>query len=169
MLQKQLHELIAVLEEEEVAEALERWKRQFMEELSFLPLIQNLLNAVINGLMPNGEKEQVEPTMLQKWIARLLHQYWNWFKHDQASQQLVEQQLKTFMHHLIQQEHKVIGDVVRSTLDTFSEDRLVEFIESKVDVDLQRIRVNGALIGAVIGGLLYALLYGVYEPLLQLL
>jgi len=168
LLRDQLGELAALLEQEHIEAALERWKSQLLEELTIAPFLQQVMQSLLEQLKPSDQVAG-DVSQLQKWLARLLHQYWLWFKSDELSKALVEEKLKRFMHHLIEKEHVVIGQIVRSTLDTFSEERLVEFIESKVDVDLQRIRVNGALIGAVIGALLYGLLHGVYQPLLDML
>lgn len=168
LLRDQLGELAALLEQEHIESALERWKSQLLEELTIAPFLQQVMQSLLEQLKPSDQAAG-DVSQLQKWLARLLHQYWLWFKSDELSKALVEEKLKRFMHHLIEKEHVVIGQIVRSTLDTFSEERLVEFIESKVDVDLQRIRVNGALIGAVIGALLYGLLHGVYQPLLDML
>lgn len=169
LLQQQLYQLVRLLETEDAEVALEQWKEQLLQQLALAPFIQELLQAVLEQLQPKEDTtKHGDATILQKWLARFIHHYWLWFKNDELSQQMVEQKLKSFLHHLIEQEHTVIGKVVRSTLDTFSEERLVEFIESKVDVDLQRIRVNGALIGAVIGAILYGVLHGIYKPILEL-
>lgn len=170
LLRSQLKQLVVLLEREDIEDALEVWKQQLLRELSIAPFLQQLVNGLVEQLAPAASAAQdIEATTMQKWLARLLHQYYNWMKTDELSKELIEQKLKSFMLHMIEKEHKVIGQIVRSTLDTFSEERLVQFIESKVEVDLQRIRVNGAFIGAVIGALLYGLLYGVYEPVLELL
>lgn len=169
MLRDQLLQLVQLLEREDIEAALEEWKQQLLQELTLAPFLQQVIAGLVEQLHPAAQASgAMEATTLQKWLARLLHQYWNWLKTDELSKALIEQKLKSFMLHLIEKEHMVIGRIVRSTLDTFSEERLVEFIESKVEVDLQRIRVNGAFIGAVIGALLYGLLHGVYEPLLEL-
>jgi len=169
LLQRQLYNLVELLEKEETTVALEQWKEQLLEQLSLMPFIQELFATLLEQLQPQGDEAQSESSLLQKWLARFIHQYWQWFKRDESSQNLVEEKLKSFLSHLIEQEHAVIGKVVRSTLETFSEERLVEFIESKVDIDLQRIRVNGALIGAVVGAVLYGILYGLYKPLIETL
>jgi len=154
-------------EDQEVATVIEQWKQQLLQEITISPLLQQLIEYIQSQLSGVNEDNKVSYPQIQKWLARLVRTYWEWFKSDTQSQQLVESKLKHFLSHLIEHEHAVIGKIVRSTLDTFSEERLVEFVEDKVDIDLQRIRVNGAFIGAFVGALLYLLLHGVYEPILN--
>lgn len=55
----------------------------------------------------------------------------------------------------------MVGRIVRRTLDNFTEDKLFSFVESKVDNDLQHIRINGALFGTFLGTFFYGVLtYG---------
>ncbi|MOA26096.1 hypothetical protein D3C78_1468650 [compost metagenome] len=93
--------------------------------------------------------------------------YWERFKANEETKEWLEQYAQAFVHKIIETEHAIIGAIVRKTLDSFTEQRLVQFIESKVDTDLQRIRINGAFIGAALGAAFYILLYGIYEPILQ--
>ncbi|HIW31947.1 MAG TPA: DUF445 domain-containing protein, partial [Candidatus Paenibacillus intestinavium] len=169
MLSEQLQNLAQQLQEadQDIATVIEQWKQQLLEEITISPLLQQLIEYVQSQLSGGNESNSVPYPQLQKWLIRLVRSYWEWFKSDLQSQQLVEGKLKHFLSHLIEHEHAVIGKIVRATLNTFSEERLVEFVEDKVDIDLQRIRVNGALIGAFVGALLYMLLHGVYEPILN--
>src|SRR5690606_4029951 len=85
--------------------------------------LKQLVNGLVEQLAPAASAAQdIEATTMQKWLARLLHQYYNWMKTDELSKELIEQKLKSFMLHMIEKEHKVIGQIVRSTLDTFSEE-----------------------------------------------
>lgn len=169
MLSEQLQSLAQQLQEadQDVTTVIEHWKQQLLQEITISPLLQQLIEYIQGQLSGVNDTQKVPYPQLQKWLTRLIRSYWEWFKSDIQSQQLVESKLKHFLSHLIEHEHAVIGKIVRSTLDTFSEERLVEFVEDKVDIDLQRIRVNGALIGAAIGAVLYLVLHGIYEPLLN--
>lgn len=169
LLSEQLMNLAKSLQQTDgsVAETIEEWKSQLLEEIELTDTLQHVIAHIQSALTfeANGDKRAY--SYLQKWLYKLLETYWAWFKQDEDSKKMFEQKIKHFIGHLIAHEHVLIGKIVRSTLDTFSEERLVEFIEDKVEVDLQRIRVNGALIGAAIGALLYGVLYMVYTPLLQ--
>jgi len=104
---------------------------------------------------------------LRREFGRLIENYWEQFKQDQSKQDWIEGYLKQFLSKIIDTEHRLIGQTVRDTLDEFTEERLIAFIEDKVGEDLSRIRINGSLVGAGIGALLFLLLHGVYDPILR--
>lgn len=168
LLSEQLQILVEKLadEKESPSVTIEQWKTQLLDELELTPTISQLIGH-IKQQFSNQKDEDTQPfPQIQKWLLRFINTYWQWLKQDKQTLELVDQKIKHFISHLIAQEHVLIGKVVRSTLDEFTEDRLVQFIEDKVEIDLQRIRVNGALIGAAIGLVLYSILHGVYEPIL---
>jgi len=166
LLREQLNILAEELEQSELmGETLAKWSEELMGQLSLTSTIQQWLDHMKAELVKT-DLQSAANKWLHIWIKRLFKTFWMWFKSDEQSKQQVEQVLQHFVTHIIRTEYEVIGKIVRSTLDTFTEDKLVEFIESKVDVDLQRIRVNGAFIGAAVGAILYGFLYLVYEPIL---
>lgn len=171
LLSEQLMILAKLLQKTDgsVAETIEEWKKQLLEEIELTDTLHNIIAHIQATFIGEANGDKRAYPYLQKWIYKLIETYWAWFKQDEKSKLLLERKIKHFIGHLIAHEHVLIGKIVRSTLDSFSEARLVEFIEDKVEVDLQRIRVNGALIGAAIGALLYGVLYGLYTPLLQTL
>ncbi|WP_168121697.1 DUF445 domain-containing protein [Paenibacillus sp. HB172176] len=170
-----LHELGDNLEQnEDIAASIESWKSKLLEELSFAPAIQALLETVMSIIGNQSDtkyvmKEEKKLRMedVKQWLTGLLISYWEWFKADERTKDQLERYLQQFVTQVIETEHAVIGKIVRHTLDGFTEERLVSFIEGKVEIDLQRIRLNGAFIGAAVGGLMFLFLYGVYKPLLD--
>lgn len=116
-----------------------------------------------------NQKHTVNQSDIKQLINRFIESYWEWFKSNQETKDWLEHYAQKFIYKIIESEHAIIGRIVRKTLDSFTEQRLVYFIESKVETDLQRIRINGAYIGAAIGAAFYMILYGVYEQLLNLL
>ncbi|MHA6485037.1 DUF445 domain-containing protein [Paenibacillus sp. strain BS8-2] len=161
---------------DDVAEALESWKREVLEQISLQPTIHGLLNTIQQLFMDGAEMKYIDTGEgalrqedIKAWFVSLLNGYWNWFKEDEETKARLETYAQTFVRGVIETEYKVIGRIVRKTLGTFTEERLVAFIESKVDTDLQRIRLNGALIGAAVGAMIFVILHGVYAPLLQLI
>ncbi len=55
---------------------------------------------------------------------------------------------------LVRQHHHQIGVTIRENLESLTDEKLVEQIESRVGADLQFIRLNGAVVGGLIGVLL---------------
>lgn len=177
LLETQLHVLADRLSDsEDIAAAIETWKLEMLEQISLQPTIQALLKTV-QGLLSDGAEVKYvvteEGTLRQEdvkvWFVGLLASYWEWFKTAEETKVQLEGYAQQFVLQVIESEHAVIGKIVRKTLGGFTENRLVSFIESKVDVDLQRIRLNGAFIGAGVGALIYGFLHGIYAPLLNLL
>lgn len=177
MLVERLHELADHLENsDDAAKTIDEWKRDVLLHLSFQPAIQGLLEAVAGMLAPGSDMKYIvadnrtlQPEDIQQWMTGLFSSYWESFKADKDIQEQLEGYAGQFLAQTIESEHAVIGVIVRRTLDDFTEERLVHFIEEKVDTDLQRIRLNGALIGSAVGALLFLFLHGVYQPLLDLL
>lgn len=61
-------------------------------------------------------------------------------------------------------EHHLVGTMVKETLNTFTNEALNEFIESKAGNDLHWIRINGSIVGAVVGVILYLFVNLFYGP-----
>jgi uncharacterized membrane-anchored protein YjiN (DUF445 family) len=56
---------------------------------------------------------------------------------------------------LIEKQHGRIGKIVQEGLERYSDEMLVELIESKAGEDLQMIRINGSVVGGLAGMLFY--------------
>ena len=178
---KTLYDLSSQLEDDiDVRAAVEEWKNELLEQISLQPSFEAMLSAVYyllhqdtEALMrplhkeADSERHTISKNELQRWLQWLITTFWRGFRSDKELQQQLETYIQQLIVKLIEAEHEQIGLIVRRTLDDFSEERLVEFIESKVDTDLQRIRLNGALIGAAAGAIIYCFLYGIYSPLLE--
>jgi len=182
------HELRVLLEEmvlqladnlqhrEDVSAAVDEWRDEVIEKISLLPSIEALLGNFRQLLISEPklqvalpQKHSVNPSDIKELINQFILSYWEWFKANEETKGWLEQYVQKFVHKMIETEHAIIGIIVRKTLDSFTEQKLVHFIESKVETDLQRIRLNGAYIGSALGAAFYILLYGVYEPILSLL
>ena len=82
---------------------------------------------------------------------------------DFADQQSMQRRFDAFAKKIIEQElhehHDALRGMIRSRLDEFSDDALVEFVETRIEDDIQMIRVNGAAVGSLVGMLLYAIVF----------
>lgn len=160
---------------EDVAAAVSEWRDEMIDKISLLPTIEALLGNIKQLLIHEPslqlavqEKHTVNPSDIKGLINDFIASYWDWFKANEETKGWLEQYVQKFVNKMIETEHAIIGVIVRKTLEGFTEQKLVYFIESKVETDLQRIRLNGAYIGSALGAAFYLLLYGVYEPLLKL-
>ncbi|MFC4102235.1 DUF445 domain-containing protein [Paenibacillus xanthanilyticus] len=174
--------------ETSLSETLESWKNDVLARLSFAPSIEGILQTFrrlldeelatlpqIGESLTRGYDDEEIPslaqqpavTALREWTERFVADYWDAFKRDAAKKAWVDGFIKSLLSKLVDAEHRVIGQVARETLNTFTEQRLIAFIEDKVGEDLNRIRINGSLVGAGLGALIYLLLHGVYDPLLD--
>lgn len=66
--------------------------------------------------------------------------------------------VKEFLRSELVKHHSLIPGLIRERLNEFSDDELVEFVEGKVQDDLQMIRINGSIVGALAGMGLYVLI-----------
>lgn len=173
LIDEQLSELSVRLQHRsDIAEAIEAWKYDILERISLLPSIRSLFHHYYHELFADqdgNDNRKIERRDIKNWILQLVDKYWQRLRDDQELKDWLERYVQEFACNIIESEHSLIGDIVRKTLNEFTESRLVHFIESKVETDLQRIRVNGTLLGACAGALLYAVLHGVYQPLLAYL
>lgn len=161
---------------EGIGATIEAWKQELLRELSLQPSIEALLNNVRTFILEGDslkyvvvQERSLNVDDLKDGLTGLLASFWKTFKSDEAAKDQLDLYMKQFVKGVLEQEHAIIGKIARKTLEGFTEDRLVSFIESKVDTDLQRIRLNGAFIGSAVGALLFLFLYGIYKPLLDVL
>jgi uncharacterized membrane-anchored protein YjiN (DUF445 family) len=81
------------------------------------------------------------------------------FKNSPAQQAAVDKYVKTALTQLIDDNHAVIGQLVRQKLDSFPTETLVEMLEDRAGNDLQIIRINGSIVGGLAGVVLYLLTF----------
>ena len=65
--------------------------------------------------------------------------------------------LQAFLREELEKHHALIPQLIRERLDDLTDDQLVSLVESKVQDDLQMIRINGAIVGSLVGMGLYLL------------
>lgn len=83
----------------------------------------------------------------EEWVARL--------KNSQEERMKFNAQVQDLLLPLIEKQHERIGKIVQEGLERYSDELLVELIESKAGDDLQMIRINGSVVGGLAGMLFY--------------
>jgi uncharacterized membrane-anchored protein YjiN (DUF445 family) len=59
------------------------------------------------------------------------------------------------IENLLNEYHDQIPALIRERLDKLDDNKLTEFVESRVSDDLQMIRINGSVCGGIAGMFLY--------------
>lgn len=151
--------LVERLDEDNVlSEVIQTWKNGILERVELSETLEKLVASVIESRMRRDEAAG--------WLASHLDSYWHDLRTDAGAKQLwLDEALKNMLEKIIRNEHHMIGEVVSETLEAFTNERLVRFIEEKAGNDLQWIRINGSIVGAAAGVMLYLftnLFYGPY-------
>lgn len=94
-----------------------------------------------------------QSALLDQLVDRLLLD----LAENQAQQQLLNTLLHSYLEQLIDTNHHQIGDLVKTRLGSFTNELLVNLIETKAGNDLQMIRINGTAVGGLAGLLLFLL------------
>lgn len=143
---------------------LEGWKNTLLAETTLRPFLESLLEqaqvSLKEGKLPSGQP-------LADGLDPILAAWWSDLKEDTSFHVLVDQFVQDMLAQALQSEHAVIGQTVRDTLESLSNEELNHFIEDKAGNDLQWIRINGSLVGGIVGGLLFVILNYGYSPLLE--
>jgi len=122
-------------------DVLRGWKEQYLDRMDIEALLTNWLDANVKGENPF-------------WIPHLnafLDQQIDHFIGSHAWQRRFDAFLKDFLESELRKHHVLIPGLIRERLNEFSDDQLVTFVESKVQDDLQMIRINGSLVGSLVG------------------
>lgn len=81
------------------------------------------------------------------------------FAADEKMRLAFDRATKDFIEGELVKHHGVVPHLIEERLNEFSDDDLINFVETKVADDLQMIRVNGAIVGALAGMGLYVVVF----------
>lgn len=136
----------------EISQAsIEEWKFELLEKTDFKPIIEAQLPVLIN----------------EGSISGIVEKLWDYFKDNDAVINAIDNGVKKIILTILDENHKVIGNIARSTLDSFTDEKLNQFVEDKAGEDLQWIRINGSVLGGCIGLVLFLFLNLIYEPIVR--
>ncbi|SMC86835.1 Uncharacterized membrane-anchored protein YjiN, DUF445 family [Sporomusa malonica] len=125
--------------------------------LQVVKLIESL------GELPADHPEMVGG--LSKWMLRQAAKLVGDLTADEDRQARFDALLVDWLVRWVDQHHGEIGRLVASYLSSFSDEELVDYIESKVMDDLQMIRINGSIVGGFVGIGLFLITYALgVEP-----
>ena len=141
--------LHALGKNESLKRALAAWKESSFEHLDLSAQFAQWLERNVKGEAPFWR----EPLFL------LVDSKLDEFIERKSLQRRADAMFKDLIEGELQDHHAFITQMVRERLEDFSDDELIAFVESRVDDDLQMIRINGSVVGAMAGMALFLIAY----------
>ena len=135
---------------EDLARTLASWKERFVDHMELVEPVAAFLEKTLQG----GDG--------MPWLAeinRLADEKMQEFAARESMQRRYDTLVKQFMEKELRAHHDMITRMIRERLDEFSDDQLVEFVESRIEDDVQMIRINGSIVGSLVGMLLYMVVF----------
>ena len=142
--------------DEVLVPVIQAWKNGILEKVDLVETIQRLLSSVIQS--------QIHGNEAAGWITEHLDRYKEDLKQDNEMREWIDNVLKTMLEKVIRNEHYLIGEIAKETLESFTNEKLNKFFEEKVGNDLQWIRINGSIVGTAAGLLIYLFTNLLYIP-----
>ncbi|AQR95321.1 DUF445 domain-containing protein [Clostridium saccharoperbutylacetonicum] len=155
-----------------IINSIENWKEEIISKIQLREELQKLIDGTIKitANLPaeidsyNTEWGTANNAKIIKWLLIQVNRYWLNFKQDEKIKKWLEAYIKESIMKVLNAEHHLVGTMVKETLNTFTDEALNEFIESKAGNDLHWIRINGSIVGAVVGVILYLFVNLFYGP-----
>lgn len=124
----------------------------------------NVGSYMVQGISAFDNHEPLDTKQIIRWLSPItdqLDQFVSDFATNGEKCAQLDVYLKNVLSDLIDTHHHKIGVMVKDSLNEFTNERLVSFIESKVGNDLQMIRINGSVVGGLMGMVIYLLTFWV--------
>ncbi|MCW2276994.1 DUF445 domain-containing protein [Heliophilum fasciatum] len=132
---------------------VEAWKKAQLGQIAWEALLQDLLKQVQS---PDGQVPLAKSPWFRRTVRRVVRLVAA-LKEQSASPDKLDQLLKRIGEQWIDDKHSAIGELIRENINRFSDEALVELVQSKAGNDLQMIRINGSVVGGLVGMLIFLL------------
>ncbi len=132
---------------ERLAAAVRRWQNEQVE------------SADIEGRLTRG-LELLRENCLLDWRRKMrgyMEKRMEEFLHDAEAKASFNAWILRWFDDLLAAHHAELPQMMERQLAKMSDDELVELVETRVEDDLQMIRINGAVVGSLAGMILYLL------------
>jgi uncharacterized membrane-anchored protein YjiN (DUF445 family) len=143
---------------------IERWKEDVLSDVLLNKFLETVLEEALQVAV--SPSTPLEPSALYRTLHPYVEKYWLSIQHNLKLREKINLFLVDTLCQVIQNEHDLIGSMVRETLAAYTDQDLNQFVEEKAGNDLQWIRINGSMIGGVVGLILFLFLNFVYDPYL---
>ena len=141
-------------------ELVQSLQMRALHDISLQSALKQLLDNMIKALCRPQSQEGsavAQPTIMQQAIAEALKT----IETDLRSNAQFKAKAEAYLQHILGlgllQAQTMLGDIVERILQAMADERLTEMVRSKVNTDMQRIRLNGTVMGAFLGAIFYLL------------
>ena len=142
-------------ESEKVKQKVEEWKDKQITNMKLAEYVSNFLkNFKVGGFDGVSIADKIS-NEIEGYLEKHVEQ----MKNNEADKNKVDFYVKKALDKLIDSAHKNLGKLVRENLNKYSDDMLVDLIESKAGNDLQLIRINGSVVGGFVGIIIFLITY----------
>lgn len=142
-------------ESEKVKQKVEEWKDKQIANMKLAEYVSNFLkNFKVGGFDGVSIADKIS-NEIEGYLEKHVEQ----MKNNEADKNKVDFYVKKALDKLIDSAHKNLGKLVRENLNKYSDDMLVDLIESKAGNDLQLIRINGSVVGGFVGIIIFLITY----------
>ena len=142
--------------DDDLIKKLEDWKvRQIEQNFSIQHTITVFVKAFIEASATSQGEVLAWSNLTDIQIDKLVKDFMN----DQTKLQKVDIFIKTAINKWIDKQHNQIGRIIKESLDQFTGDMLIEFVETRAGNDLQMIRINGSVVGGLVGMVIFLLTF----------
>ncbi len=133
-----------------------------LDELSLQEALRQLLDNMIKALCRAQDaladaRELTQPTVLTRAVEQVMELLERDLRENSEFKAKLETYLQHFLGLAILRVQSMLGKVVERVLEAMADERMIHLVRSKVDKDMQRIRLNGTLMGALLGLIFYLL------------
>ena len=129
-------------------------------DISLQDTLRQLLDKMIQMLCRAQDalaqtKQVADQTLLTRAVAQAMQVIETDLRQDNEFKAKLEAYLQHLLGLAILRVQSMLGKIVERILEMMAEKRLVHLVRSKVDKDMQRIRLNGTFMGALLGLIFY--------------
>ncbi|HHY26691.1 MAG TPA: DUF445 domain-containing protein [Desulfitobacterium dehalogenans] len=152
-LQKQVADYL--LEDQTHAEVLEWLKLRVKEETWVISVVYpKLIESLTTGLMQKLHTPESALSLSEQLLQSLDEGVLS-LNEDPEKRHRFNRYVQGLVVPFLDNKHEKIGEIVHEGLEKYSNEMLVELIESKAGDDLQMIRINGSVVGGLAGMVIY--------------
>ncbi|WP_042331690.1 DUF445 domain-containing protein [Desulfosporosinus orientis] len=155
--------IIELAQDSESEKRIQQWKGDLLKDPSLVNFLENLITVIQERLTDSSGT--LELNVLHRILYPYFDSYWTEMKNNKALQERINLFIVDLLCRVMKNEHDVIGNMVRETLEAYTDEDLNQFVQDKAGNDLQWIRINGSMIGGIVGFVLFIFLEFIYNPL----